>query len=574
MTTAVAVPKRTKPSTRKIPNPPTAQDRKQHLDVDSSQRLKPLDNGNNMIREIEIARIKPHAGNRTIDAADPSLYDLVKSIDELGQLEPITVRAVGSGEFELLSGERRYLACLKLGRTTMRCIVADDDDQAAIVRLAAANTNRKDLNPIERAKLIELLMQPIDRGGSGLDRLAAGRAVGLTSESGVKNALRMLKLPTAIRNLVIVGEISERGARRLIPFVEMPEVIQSITKELTGTGAKTNIDELAMESETPWWLERILEKDTRPLDNSTITSNLVAGYYTKEPILFEPDEKQFDRHELTIDGEKRVVTTNTKLWDKLQKPFLQAKFDAKKNGSKPKAAAKSQSKPLSEKDKAADEKRRAKEADQRLDLYTNTWTCFALRCQLAAEADQQQRIHSLGYLTAFYQTGSNQMSTIVTEAYEESGIDVIADKHKDSRRTRLPKRVSNKQADDLNAMQHLHHMWGLMLWPVSFAATIEEVELPDLDRLPYLSPEMIRELSAWCKITIADFWKAAANEGSMQYQLMAIWLGRHTTDQLQQLWEQLNLPTTQLSKRSELVEAMVTMHTSKRLPLPKRLLVQ
>ncbi len=528
---------------------------------DSGAELPSLKQHDRII-EIELAKIKPHELNRDLDN-DASIDELAESIQALGQIEPATVRELFQGKysFELLSGERRFRALQKLGRSTIRAVVAGDDSVEGLVRLAAANSQRRDLNAIERAELIERLMKPVKQGGSGLSREAAGKAVGLNSDSGTKNALRMLKLPTSIKSLVVSGELSERASRKLIPFVDHPAIVKEIEKNLKHEEHRV---ELASEEGWPYWLDTAVEDNTRPMDKKAIqASALVKGCWACYPMLFVPTEKELEGlapFELQDSKETRRLTSNTRLWDELQKPLVEAKYNDSRSPQKlgkstkeTKAAADKKPTPAQEKAEAA---RKAKEAKERLDKFTVTWITYALRCQLACQTKEITRYATLGYLV---QAMGNKydVSHAIDLAYPKSGLKT--------------KKVGDEwdcpsamiEADEYTWIED---WWESMLWP-----ELPSGELPDLEKLPSVSGESVRALAARCKVTMKDFWKNAAEPDSYQRLLLSMWFGRHTTDQLLALCETMGKKAT-VSKRSELVEFLIEQHLPNRLlPIPKGL---
>lgn len=525
------------------------------------------DNGNELpelkqvdrIIEIELAKIKPHEHNRSL-ASDESIDDLAESIRVMGQIEPATVRELFSGKhsFELLSGERRYRALQKLGRKTIRAVVAHDDSVEGLVRLAAANSQRRDLNAIERAELIVQLMQPKTKGGSGLSREAAGKACGLNSESGTKNALRMLKLPDSIKTLVVSGELSERASRKLIPFVDHPEICKAIEKSLVSNEHRV---ELAAEEGWPYWLEEAIENNTRPLDDHAISArDLVKGCYSQYPMLFDATAELLEKlqpFDLHDGNETRRVTANTKLWDELQKPLVAAKFnDQRSPQQSAKATDKKQLTPAQEK---AEKARKAREAKERIDNYTVLWITYALRCQLATSANADVRMATLGYLVQAMNV-KYDINRSIDRAYKQSQIKV--------KRIGVSHGYEPEVIPELNEDDWIQYWWGNMLWPLTTAKEI----LPDLEKLPSISGQAVRLLATRCKIAIKDAWADAAVDGSQQRHLLALWFGRHTSDQLQAMCVTMGKITT-FHKRSDLVEFLLSHHQpNKLLQIPKGLI--
>lgn len=522
----------------------------------------------NAIVELPLDSIECHKDNRHLEM-DESIDDLAASIDAMGQLEPATVRQTESGKYELLSGERRYRALKKLGRTFIRATIVSAESDQALVRLAAANSQRKDLDPIERAELIAKLMQPVDKGGSGLERMAAGLAVGFKSDSATKNALRMLRLPAEVRDMVRSGKLSERAARKLIPFVDHSEIIEEIVDNLKDD---EQLAELAATEHWPWWFENVIDKHTRPMDDTRRRcSDLVQGCWDMYPMLFELSdeyERQLAPFDVYDGDHKRRVTSNCKLWDELQKPFVEAKYNAK---NKP---AKSKTKPA-EAAKGSDAgdaelKERRKEQDRRLKQFTVDWQGVAMRCQLAASAPMDRRLQTLGFLLeASYQSGANDHA-LMEAAYQEAETETVK-VGGDFRKLLMPARLGD---------EYLGKWWGLLLWPVSRSTKLAKNsplvasgELPQLDRITRIPFSSVMAIAAQCQVTFDDFWRSAAQEGGNgQRQLLAYWLGRHTTEQLKVLVKELKLNAGDLDKRSALVEYVMSCHSDRQsLPVPKRL---
>jgi ParB family chromosome partitioning protein len=520
--------------------------------------LSVLDQDDRII-EIELVKIKPHEQNRDLDG-DQSIEELAESIRLLGQLEPATVRELFQGEYsyEMLSGERRYRALKKLGRATIRAVVTHDDRTEGLVRLAGANSQRRDLNAIERAELIVQLMKPVKDGGSGLSREAAGKAVGLNSDSGTKNALRMLRLPKAIKTLVTGGELSERASRKLIPFVDHPQIVKDIERNLAHEEHRV---ELATEEGWPYWLETAVENHTRPMDDAKINaSSLVKGCYQRYPMLFTPTDEQLEQlapFHLQDGKQTRQLTSNTKLWDSLQKPLVEEKFNESRSPKKSdKKTAKATETKLTTAQEKSEAARKKKEANERIERFTAQWITYALRCQLAHQTTDEVRYATLGYLV---QAMSSKWDVChaVDLGYAESGLKT--------------KKVAGAHGQDgpekmieANEYSYLEAWWNCMIWPEPASGN-----LPDLEKLPGISGKAVRVLAARCNVTMKDFWTSATSIHGYQRDLLALWLGRHTTEQLLDMCQSMSLKPT-VSKRSELVECLIGQHLPNRmLPFPK-----
>ena len=511
-------------------------------------RLRPLATGRNVV-DISFGLISIHKHNRTI--TDESVADLTESIRELGQLEPATVRPLGKGKYELISGERRFRASKLAGKASLACLIIQDSTTDGLVRLAAANSNRQDLNPIDRANLMAQLMKSEKEGGSGLSRMDAGKAVGLMSDSGSKNALRFLKLPKSIQGLIVDGKLSERAARRLIPFCELEVAMEAIAKELQ-TDERSRL-ELSDDEEFPWFVHRAVENNTRPMDKRSYSSNnLVKGRHTNYPKLFDGDES-LPVHEIKFDDEVWSLTTDTKAWDKLQAPLAMKEANGKgQREAKADAKAKGKSAP------EVSDAERIKAANQRLDKWTSaTWIPCALRCELAARVESSERALLLPSLIDFD-------SGDYSERLEEALLDLKENCPPIKKgRTCLPARGGNSN-------ELAYALFGRILWPAP-----DQDTLPDLDRLCCsMNRETLHMFASRCDVTLTDFWRSALKKG-YQRELLMIWLQRHTTEQLTALWSELRIRAAMPKTHGHIARALLEQHdAANQLTLPKRFKVK
>ena len=144
---------------------------------------------------------------------DPdALADLADSIRAHGIIQPLTVRKLQSGYYQIIAGERRWRAARMAGLTQVPAIVIEADDRKAMELAMIENLQREDLNPIEEAEGYQVLMDTYNM----TQEEAAGR-VG-KSRSTVANALRLLKLCPPVRAMVEDGRLSGGHARTLLPL--------------------------------------------------------------------------------------------------------------------------------------------------------------------------------------------------------------------------------------------------------------------------------------------------------------------------------------------------------------------
>ena len=144
---------------------------------------------------------------------DPdALADLADSIRQHGIIQPLTVRKLQSGYYQIIAGERRWRAARMAGLSQVPVVVIEADDRKAMELAMIENLQREDLNPIEEADGYRVLMEQY-----GMTQEETAQQVG-KSRSAVANALRLLHLTDDVRALVEEGKFSGGHARALVPL--------------------------------------------------------------------------------------------------------------------------------------------------------------------------------------------------------------------------------------------------------------------------------------------------------------------------------------------------------------------
>ena len=144
---------------------------------------------------------------------DPdALADLADSIRQHGIIQPLTVRKLQSGYYQIIAGERRWRAARMAGLSQVPVVVIEADDRKAMELAMIENLQREDLNPMEEAEGYHTLMEQY-----GLTQEETSQRVG-KSRSAVANALRLLNLCKEVRALVEEGKLTGGHARALVPL--------------------------------------------------------------------------------------------------------------------------------------------------------------------------------------------------------------------------------------------------------------------------------------------------------------------------------------------------------------------
>ena len=144
------------------------------------------------------------------DMNPAALDELAQSIKAQGVLQPIVVRPIGEGRFEIVAGERRWRASQQAGLEKIPAMVRDLPDEAAIALALIENIQREDLNPIEEAMALQRLQQEFQ-----LTQQQVAEAVG-KSRVTVTNLLRLIALPEEVKTLLSHGDLEMGHARALL----------------------------------------------------------------------------------------------------------------------------------------------------------------------------------------------------------------------------------------------------------------------------------------------------------------------------------------------------------------------
>ena len=368
--------------------------------------------------DLPLELIHRHPKNR--QPAAPAVAQLAESIEKHKLQQPILVRVPpigtrldrgerlpGGGEYlqgdhvQIVFGERRYLAHKLLKLPSIRCYVRTDlSDIDALKLMAEENAKRSDLNPVERARLIETLIAPIADGGGGMMVKDAAVHVGFNDAASASNALRLLKLPAKWLDRVAGGELAETFARLLVPICHAPKLMdladsiwQAHAKGQDWKPAKglhygncgSGFD---TRGEVEALVKYLLREATRPMEGTHQYNSYELGIpYDRYPKLFEADDAtlaKLDVQEFTVSKETERLATNWKLYDELQLPAIKKHLEQKKTKT---AAKKGRDKPAKKALTPAEQKKRDADADEQLGKHFAAWRHDWLRWLVAERLD-------------------------------------------------------------------------------------------------------------------------------------------------------------------------------------------
>ena len=169
------------------------------------------------LRNIPTAQIARNPYQPRKDFDQSALSDLAASISEHGILQPLLVRAFDGG-FQLIAGERRWLAAQKVGLETVPCCVVDVVDKTACEFALEENLKRQDLSDLEKAQAFREYLQHFE---CSVEELARQLSM---SRSTISNLMRLLELPDAVKNLLQSGKITTGHARSLLALAEADQI--------------------------------------------------------------------------------------------------------------------------------------------------------------------------------------------------------------------------------------------------------------------------------------------------------------------------------------------------------------
>ena len=166
----------------------------------------------NELLSLPLSKVEPRQEQPRERFDEAALRDLADSIAQYGLIQPITVRKLESGYYQIIAGERRWRAARLAGLEEVPVRVIEADDRRAAELALVENLQRQDLNPMEEARGYQSLMRDF-----GLTQEETARSVG-RSRPAVANALRLLTLDPRLTELVETGLLSAGHARALLPL--------------------------------------------------------------------------------------------------------------------------------------------------------------------------------------------------------------------------------------------------------------------------------------------------------------------------------------------------------------------
>ena len=236
------------------------------------------------VAEINVANIRPNPYQPRTTFDDEALDELAASIEQLGIIQPITVRALGNDQFEIISGERRLRASRRAGLERIPAYIREADTEAMLEMAIVENVQRENLNPMEVALGYQRLMDECN-----LTQEKVAKKVG-KKRATIANFLRLLKLPPRIQAALRDHTISMGHARALINVDDEAFQIE-ILFDILENGLSVRDVELKVRQ----WNERKQFGD-KPKASSTSSEGTLSGGTSRDAILIQNFTNQLRAH--------------------------------------------------------------------------------------------------------------------------------------------------------------------------------------------------------------------------------------------------------------------------------------
>ena len=252
--------------------------------------------------ELDIDDVLPNRFQPRIKFNEDSLDELANSIKDHGVIQPIVVRRLGS-KYEIIAGERRYKACVKIGKPTIPAIITDLNDKDSAEVALIENVQRKNLTPIEEAVSYRKIL---DMGYLTQESLAAKLG---KKQSTIANKLRLLNLTDEVQEALLQDKISERHARSLLRLTNKQDQLAMLDRIIAERMPVRKLDEEII---------KVVNK-TNSNSNSNITTLDDIINDTKSKMNIENKEENFMNNNMfgrmNIPSEPIIDNTNSNNMD-------------------------------------------------------------------------------------------------------------------------------------------------------------------------------------------------------------------------------------------------------------------
>lgn len=240
--------------------------------------------GSSTINEIPLSQIEANPNQPRREFDETALQELADSIIQIGIIQPITLRQVAEGRYQIIAGERRWRASQRAGLVTIPAYIRTIADENVMEMALVENIQREDLNDIEIALAYQHLLE-----GNGMTQDKVARRVG-KSRTSVTNFLRLLKLPAQVQMALQKKEIDMGHARALLA-IDSPSLQIKLFKEIQRNGYSVRkVEEMAQLLKNGEDVEsgkkKIVAKTQLPEEFNMLKKRLSSFFDTKVQMTF------------------------------------------------------------------------------------------------------------------------------------------------------------------------------------------------------------------------------------------------------------------------------------------------
>jgi ParB family chromosome partitioning protein len=212
-------------------------------------------------QEIPIDSIDPNPYQTRRRINESALEELAESIRVSGVVQPVVLRPVVNGRYQLVAGERRWHASRRAGKTTIPAVVRQISNEQAMEITIIENLQREDLNPVEQARAFERLSREF-----GLTQEQIASRTG-KDRASIANFIRLLKLPDDVQNALEAGTLSFGHGKVLLALAGFPEHLERAAREIIEKQLSVRqTEELVARLLNPQAAEQKQEKPAVPID--------------------------------------------------------------------------------------------------------------------------------------------------------------------------------------------------------------------------------------------------------------------------------------------------------------------
>jgi len=212
-------------------------------------------------QEIPVDSIDPNPYQTRRRINETALEELAESIRASGVVQPVVLRPIANGRFQLVAGERRWHASKRAGKTTIPAVVRQISNEQAMEITIIENLQREDLNPVEQARAFERLSREF-----GLTQEQIASRTG-KDRASIANFIRLLKLPEDVQNALEAGALSLGHGKVLLALAGFPEHMDRAVREIIEKQLSVRqTEELVARLLNPQAAEQKQEKPVVPVD--------------------------------------------------------------------------------------------------------------------------------------------------------------------------------------------------------------------------------------------------------------------------------------------------------------------